>query len=141
MSAKPSKTKATKKSKAEPKAAKVAKVVSIRPSGTPPRPMVLSRHVDTMITREGRGFSMVELAGASVSQKDAWKWGVKLDSKRRSLLDHNVESLRKWASTAQKPKVAEPKPEPVVEAEPEPKPKPAAAKKATKKPAAKKKKA
>jgi len=69
----------------------------VRPPGKVPEAMVIARHGQGEVTRVGRGFSWGELSGASLSPRLALSWGVRLDSRRRSTLQKNVESLKGWA--------------------------------------------
>jgi ribosomal protein L13E len=71
-----------------------------RPSGHVPTPMVLSRHGEGMVSRQGRGFSLGELSGAGVAPRLASRWGVRVDSRRRSVIEGNVGLLRGWTSRA-----------------------------------------
>ena len=82
--------------KAEPKEAGKAKPV--KPSGKAPEPIVTSRHGTGFVTRQGRGFSMGELAGAGLSPRLASNWGLRLDFMRRSIVEGNVTSLKSWYS-------------------------------------------
>ena len=69
-----------------------------RPSGRAPEAAVASRHGVDIISRAGKGFSKGELSGASLPGKLASAWGVPTDIRRRSVIEANVESLRKWYS-------------------------------------------
>ena len=71
-----------------------------RPPGRAPLAMVQARHGTGMITRQGRGFSLGELAGVGLQPGLAAKWGVRVDARRRSVLDGNVGSLKAWHSHA-----------------------------------------
>lgn len=71
-----------------------------RPSGRVPEAMVSSRHGTEMVTRPGRGFSFGEISGAGLAPRLATNWGVRIDARRRSVLDGNVDSLKGWASHA-----------------------------------------
>lgn len=82
------------------KGKKSPKVAFPRPAGKIPEAQVLSRHGTEMISRRGRGFSPGELSGAGIAAGLAARWGVKIDSKRRSVLDWNVTSLKGWGSHA-----------------------------------------
>ncbi len=88
-----------KKSETKP-AAKPAKEGPKRPSGRVPMAMVSSRHGTDTVTRLGRGFSFGELAGAGLAPRLASKWGVSVDLRRRSVLEHNVSSLKSWGGHA-----------------------------------------
>jgi len=65
-----------------------------------------------MITRVGRGFSVGELLGAGFPERLAARLGVPVDVRRRSVLEENLQSLRKWysppANEAAKPARARP---------------------------------
>lgn len=71
-----------------------------RPTGRVPQAMVTARHGSGMITRSGRGFSLGELAGVGLAPGLAAEWGVRIDARRRSVLDGNVASLKTWHATA-----------------------------------------
>jgi ribosomal protein L13E len=79
--------------KPEPK----AKAQPQRPSGKAPEAIVTGRHGTGFVNRHGRGFSMGELEGAGLSRRLASDWGVRLDVRRRSVVDVNVASLRGWS--------------------------------------------
>jgi ribosomal protein L13E len=70
----------------------------VRPAGRVPETSVVSRHGDRMITRRGKGFSAGELRGAGFPRRLAARWGVPTDIRRRSVLQTNVQSLKKWYS-------------------------------------------
>ena len=78
------------------------KAALARPTGRPPMAMVVARHGQGTVTRSGKGFSMGELAEANIVPRMAWKWGAKLDGRRRSIVQANVASLKDWASHAVK---------------------------------------
>ncbi|MCC6013359.1 MAG: 60S ribosomal protein L13 [Candidatus Verstraetearchaeota archaeon] len=44
--------------------------------------------------REGRGFSLLELKAAGISEKEAKKLGIRIDKRRRSCHQENVELLK-----------------------------------------------
>ncbi len=67
-----------------------------RPAGRVPEAMVSSRNGTEMVTRQGRGFSLGELSGAGLARRMASEWGVRVDVRRRSVLDGNVSALRRW---------------------------------------------
>jgi len=58
--------------------------------------MVTSRHGTGVVTRHGRGFSIGELEGAGLTPGLALKWGVMIDTRRRSVIEANVSSLKGW---------------------------------------------
>jgi large subunit ribosomal protein L13e len=90
-----------KKAKAKPAPkAKAARERPKRPAGKAPEAMVSSRNGTDMIVRLGKGFSMGELDSAGLPPRLASKWGLRLDSRRRSVLQGNVDSLKGWGSHA-----------------------------------------
>jgi len=88
--------KAKGRKKPEPK--KEVKAKPVRPTAKAPQAMVTSRHGTGFVTRLGRGFSMGELAGAGLSANLASNWGLRLDLRRRSVVDSNVGSLKNWST-------------------------------------------
>ena len=76
------------------------KVQVPKPKGAVPIPVVSSRHGAEMITRSGRGFSFGELAAAQLQPSLARRWGLPIDLRRRSVLDGNVASVKKWSPPA-----------------------------------------
>lgn len=98
------------RSKTEEKQPKVPTKVA-RPPGRVPTATVIARHGGVMVARSGRGFSARELSGAQFPWLLARAWGVPVDDRRRSLLEANLQSLKKWYSP--------PAPEPVNQAQPE----------------------
>ena len=85
--------------KAEPK--RVRSVLA-KPKGSIPSALVNSRHDITMVERAGKGFSMGELADASLPPRMARRWGVSTDPRRRSVLEQNVQTLKKWFTPPQR---------------------------------------
>ena len=73
-----------------------------KPKGAVPEAMVSARHSAETISRHGRGFSLGEVAGAQLPLAIARRWGLRVDVRRRSVLDGNVVSLRAWAAGAKK---------------------------------------
>ena len=73
-----------------------------RPAGRVPMATVVARHGKGMVTREGKGFSLGELAEAKIVPRMASRWGAKLDGRRRSVTQANVTSLKNWGSHAVK---------------------------------------
>ncbi len=59
-----------------------------------PIPVVYSRHDGDMLKREGRGFSIPELKEAKLDIQTARKLGIRVDTRRRSLIEENVKSLK-----------------------------------------------
>ncbi len=117
MSSKPKKGKAVAKKQAEEKPVKPVRQEIKKPGGRVPRATVSSRHGFGIIARAGKGFSRGELTGASLTARLAGKWRVPTDFRRRSVLDPNVQALKKWF-TAQPHKVETATPEPVMEEKP-----------------------
>ena len=74
------------------------KVSHVRPSGRVPLAMVTARHGTGVIVRQGSGFSPGELSGSGLAPSLAAKWGVKVDQRRRSVLEGNVSALKSWHS-------------------------------------------
>lgn len=64
--------------------------------GAPPLAVVEARHLDSLRARAGRGFSFGELASAGLPRDAARSHGLSLDTRRRSVLAGNVDSLRAW---------------------------------------------
>ena len=62
-------------------------------------PMVAARHGTGTVTRVGRGFSLGELSEGGLTPALAAKWGVRIDSRRRSVLGGNIGALRTWHAT------------------------------------------
>ena len=90
--------KGKKQAKGEEKKGETRTPKMARPSGLVPLAMVQSRHVSTLVTRAGRGFSMGELASAGIPGNMAGRWGLQVDVRRRSSLEANVGALRAWAA-------------------------------------------
>jgi ribosomal protein L13E len=82
----------------KPELKKDVKAKPVRPLGKAPQAMVRSRHGAGFVTRLGRGFSVGELAGTGLSPSLASDWGLRLDPRRRSVVDGNVASLKSWSS-------------------------------------------
>lgn len=78
------------------------KAVLSRPTGRVPVATVVARHGIGTVTRSGKGFSLGELAEANIVPRMAWKWGARLDGRRRSVIQTNVTSLKDWGSHAVK---------------------------------------
>ena len=69
-----------------------------RPKGRPPVALVSARHGIGVVSREGRGFSLGELSGAGLAPAVAPRWGLRVDIRRRSVVEENVDSLKAWAA-------------------------------------------
>ena len=88
-----------KKAKGEKKQeAKTPEAKPLRPTGKAPDAMVTTSHGTGVVTRMAKGFSMGELAAAGLSPNLASAWGVKLDLRRRSMVDTNIASLKSWGA-------------------------------------------
>lgn len=116
--AKPKAAKTTKRSKpAAPKKERPKKVARQKPAlekpaevkpapaerriepaklGPAPSAVVSSRHLGSPHERPGRGFSFEELDSAGVPVSVAKRGGLSIDVRRRSVIDGNVEALRRW---------------------------------------------
>jgi len=79
-----------------------------RPKGPAPNATVSSRHDGGLVERQGRGFSMGELEGAEFPPAKARDWHLPIDIRRRTVLEGNIQALKKWFL----PPVAVPKPKP-----------------------------
>jgi ribosomal protein L13E len=121
-----------KRAKSAPKKeSKPARQEIKKPAGKVPGATVSARHGIVMIQRSGKGFSMGELASVGLPMKLAGRWGVPRDFRRRSILEPNVQSLKKWSAGSHRRSEA-PAPAPALQ--------PAAEEKPVKKRAARKKK-
>jgi ribosomal protein L13E len=67
-----------------------------------PAPFVLARHEYEMMERVARGYSHGELEAAGITVIVARKAGVRVDPKRRSVLEGNVSMLKGWYVPAPK---------------------------------------
>lgn len=72
----------------------------VKPAGPLPASTVLSRHGNELISRGSRGFSKGEVMGAGLPFHQARRWGLPMDTRRRSVLEGNVATLKNWASLA-----------------------------------------
>ena len=75
---------------------------TLKPKAAPPVAVVTARHEAETVSRNGRGFSLSELAGAQLPLSVAMQWGVQVDLRRRSTSDANVEAVKAWAAGARK---------------------------------------
>jgi hypothetical protein len=80
-----------------------------------------------MVARPAKGFSLGELSRAGFPAARATPWGVRLDSRRRSVLEPNTQALKDWFAPPRKT------PEPPTKAEKTPKPEKPAKKRAPRK--------
>ena|SRR5271154_2294597 len=99
---KPKKVAKPKAEKAERKEAPQKPVVKAKPLelGPAPSAVIESRHLDSMRSRPGRGFSFRELSSAGVEFNVAKREGLSLDIRRRSVVEGNVEALKEWLKTS-----------------------------------------
>jgi len=54
--------------------------------------------------KEGRGFSKEELRKVTLGSKEALKLGIPIDSKRRTLHEENVKTLKEYVDSLKKAK-------------------------------------
>ncbi len=101
MSVPPKKKRVSGKKK-EAESKRVVKEKAPKPSGTPPTAVVEVRHGRGMTQRQARGFSLGEVAQAGLNFGLARRWGLLVDERRRSTLEGNVASLKKWSSQTKK---------------------------------------
>jgi len=87
-----------KKPEATSKPAKSPKQPPMLPRGRPPEAVVVARRGTGVVTRQGRGFSVEEVSGAGLTLGLASRWGLRVDPRRRSVLETNVNSLKRWGS-------------------------------------------
>ncbi len=88
--------------KNEEKPKHVSKVRTLRPTGGAPPAVVRVRHGSDLMVRQARGYSPGELEQAGLGMGLARRWGLSVDERRRSALEGNVSSLKKWSSQAKK---------------------------------------
>jgi ribosomal protein L13E len=86
----------SKRAKPRPVLKKAAREAPEHPTGKVPEAMVLARHGTEMVTRSGRGFSPEEISKVGIDPRLASKWGVRIDARRRSVLEGNVAMLKRW---------------------------------------------
>lgn len=101
MSAPSRKKRVSKKEKeAEPK--RVLKEKALKPTGAPSSAIVEVRHGGRLMQRQASGYSRGEVTQAGLNFGPARKWGLLVDDRRRSVLEGNVASLKKWAPQTKK---------------------------------------
>jgi len=59
--------------------------------------------------RSGKGFSREELKKAGISSKDALRFGIPIDSKRKTLHEENVDSVKAFLKARKAKVVSKPK--------------------------------
>jgi ribosomal L13e-like protein len=57
-----------------------------------------------MIERIANGFSRGEVSAGGIEAAQAREWGVRVDDRRRTVLEGNVAALKEWWGRLQKPK-------------------------------------
>ena len=97
-----------KKTAVEKKEAAVKAAPKPPPSvlGARPEAWVSSRHLDSMIDREARGFSFGELSSAGVTLEVAKRQELSIDVRRRSVVNKNVQALKGWIGSPSEVAVA-----------------------------------
>ena len=88
--------------KKEEKPKHVSRVKILRPAGAAPLAVVTVRHGSRLMSRQAKGYSVREVEQAGLGVRLARKWGLSVDDRRRSALEGNVSSLKKWISQAKK---------------------------------------
>ena len=100
MSAPSRRKRVSRKKEAESK--RVVKVKASKPTGTPPFAIADVRHGGRTMRRQARGYSLGEVAQAGLNFGLARRWGLLVDDRRRSVLEGNVASLKKWSPQTKK---------------------------------------
>jgi ribosomal protein L13E len=98
----PSKKKRVSGKKKEEEPKRIVKEKVSKPAGTPPSAIVEARHNGLMMQRRARGYSLGEITQAGLNVGLARRWGLPVDDMRRSALEGNVTSLKKWSSRPKK---------------------------------------
>jgi ribosomal protein L13E len=73
-----------------------------KPTGTPPPAIVEVRHSGRIMQRQASGYSRGEVEEAGLNFGLARRWGLLVDDRRRSALEGNITSLKKWAPQTKK---------------------------------------
>ncbi|MBI2648864.1 MAG: hypothetical protein HYY68_09745 [Thaumarchaeota archaeon] len=76
------------------------------PTASIPHPRVSVRHNGSSMERDARGYSLGELSAASVQPWVAKRWSVPVDTRRRSVVTSNVQSLKSWLQAGEYAKPA-----------------------------------
>jgi large subunit ribosomal protein L13e len=84
-----------------------------KPTGKVPRALVVGRHGTGVVQRPGKGFSLGELSGVGLQSSLAAEWGLRVDGRRRSVHEGNVNLLKTWKPQAPPAKKAQKRVEPV----------------------------
>lgn len=98
----PSKKKRVSGKKKEAESKRVVKEQAPKPTGAPPSAIVDVRHGGRMMRRHARGYSLGEVTQAGLNFGLARRWGLLVDDRRRSTLESNVASLKKWSPRTKK---------------------------------------
>jgi len=107
------KAKGTKRKRAKPAPPEThARTQVMKPTAPVPHPTVYTRHDGEMVERDARGFSMGELAAAAMPAHLTRSWNIPTDVRRRSVLEANASSLKKWLAGAKRTGPSTPKPKP-----------------------------
>jgi len=93
----PRKQKRVKGKKAEERPKRTVKEKVLMPAGAPPSATVETRLDGRMMQRQARGYSLGEVSQAGLNFRSARRWGLLVDDRRRSALEGNVASLKKWS--------------------------------------------
>ncbi len=88
--------------KKEVESKRVVKEKASKPTGAPPSAIVEVRHGGRTMQRQARGYSLGEVAQAGLDFGLARRWGLLVDDRRRSALEGNVASLKKWSPQTKK---------------------------------------
>lgn len=76
------------------------------PTASIRHPRVSVRHDGSSMERDARGYSLGELSAASVQPWVAKRWSVPVDTRRRSVVTGNVQSLKSWLQAGEYAKPA-----------------------------------
>jgi ribosomal protein L13E len=93
----PSKKKRVSEKKEEAESKRLVKEKTSKPTGAPPSAVVEVRHGGRIMQRQASGFSRGEVAQAGLNFGLVRRWGLHIDDRRRTSLEGNVVSLKKWA--------------------------------------------
>lgn len=104
MSEPPKKKRVSEKKEVESK--RVVKEKASRPTGAAPSATVEVRHGGRVMQRQARGYSLGEVAEAGLNFELTRRWGLLVDDRRRSALEDNVASLKKWSPQTKKTREA-----------------------------------
>lgn len=77
-----------------------SKVAESLPTSHVPLAEVSARHQGMSHMRMGRGFSWGEVREAGLDSRLAFRWGLLVDRRRRTVVQTNVAALKAWAGSA-----------------------------------------